>query len=364
MKAHGLIKHRRIVAGILTILVLSVATPEVGSLENGGIAETALIPDGDPAGMWAEVIRETVRLRLAAVGLPEEALVSVPPPPGDDIRPLLEELEIEGVSLALISEYEIDSNEIVMELALYDVDTGDRLASDRRRGRLDLELDEVILAAVDSVLSFAALRLGLSPEDFERSPETVALQRRQLPPDPPDTPDEPPLGGETTDEVRNTVPSIYLLTGVSPFFPVGASGSYFGLGIRPVINLLFAIPLTTGELGVGFMVEGNRMASEGTLSRGATNLVSAAPEIRYQSADSGTLSVFVRLAAGASFLYFVSDSGEKLQGVIPYTSTGIGAGFLFSKRFGIVADTGFAIYFEGGDPIMGFAPALQAQWRF
>lgn len=358
MNRHRVITNRRLVAGLFFLGAFLVSIPDLSAQATGVIAETALASDSDPTGGWADVIRETVRLRLAAVGLPEEALLSVPPPPEGDISRLLEDLEKRGVSLALISEYEIGSNEIVMNLTLYDVDTGEPLASDRRRGRLDLELDEVILAAVDSVLSFAALTLGLSAEDFQRSPESAAaLQQPQSTPEPEEITDE------TLDTPETRALSIHLLTGASPFFPTGASGSFFGLGIRPVVDLVFAVPLRTGELGFGLLVEGNRVPSEGTLSRGATSLVSLAPELRFQSASSNTLSVFVRLSAGASFLYFVSDDGEKLQGVIPYGSTGVGAGFLFSKRFGIVAETGFAIYFEGEDPIMGFAPALQAQWR-
>ena len=109
---------------------------------------------------------------------------------------------------------------------------------------------------------------------------------------------------------------------------------------------------------------GNRMVAEGTLGSGTTNLLSLAPELRYQNSITDTISIFARIAGGASLLYFLSDDGENLQEVIPYGSSGIGAGFLFSERFGIVAETGFAIYFEGDDPIMGFAPAVEALWRF
>jgi hypothetical protein len=343
----------------LLLLLLFFAPPALGQ-EHPKIAETAFSPESDPSGRWAEVIRETVRLRLATAGLPEEALEPVPPPEEGDVGEFLEEAEAREAAFALISDYQIDSNTIVMDLSLYDVEERELLASETRRGRLGLELDEVILAAVDSVLSYAALELGLSPEDFYQSPESVAAgATTRIEEEAP-----PSTGGEAADADEEDSTRYYLLSGISPFFASGATGTYFSTGLRPVISFLVGFPIAVGEIAVGLLLEGNRMAAEGSLGSGVTSLLSVAPEIRYQSLITNTISVFARLAGGASLLYFESDDGGNLQEVIPYGSTGIGAGFLITERFGIVAETGFAIYFEGDNPILGFAPAVEALWRF
>ncbi len=367
---------------LLFVCTLAVLSPSPAwTQEVGTIVETALPADGDPTGRWAEVIRETVRLRLATSGLPEEVLHPLPPPEDGSVGSFLDAAAgVDNATLAIVSDYDIEGNRIEMDLSLYDVETQELIASDSRDGRLDLDLDEVILEAVDSVLAMAAVLLGLSPEVFGQQPERVAESlgpgdnadtagiSRDTDVDR-DTSPDPDAGGDEASqssgaERRTEKPRrMQLLCGASPFIASGASGEYFSLGIRPVLNLVFAIPLPTGEVGAGLLIEGNRMAAEGTLGSGITYLGSVAPEVRYQSASSNTLSIFARLAIGASFLYFSSENGEKLQEVIPYGSTGVGAGFLFTERFGIVAETSFAIYFEGEEPIMGFAPTLQLMWR-
>ena len=72
---------------------------------------------------------------------------------------------------------------------------------------------------------------------------------------------------------------------------------------------------------------------------------------------------FFRASGGGALLSIQPPGSERLSGVIPHVSAGVGFDVYPIPMLGIGLDLGFAAYFESTFLIAGFTPALRLTLR-
>jgi len=238
-----------------------------------------------------------------------------------------------------------------------------------RSGPLDLNLDSVILQALDSLIG------AVSPRVDELVAARAAAARVAPAPAggaggaasalPPAGGTEGQPGTPAAVVVPATAgrPYFALDIGAAPFVPIGAASLYFPVGILPSIAARVVIPTSSGRLAIGLYGAAIYFMATGIGDSAQNLLVPAGLDIRYEIGSGAPFLLFAHLSGGPAMLMIATASQGTLTDITAYFKSGIGATLMFSPHVGLSIAADYEIYFEMPYLIMGFAPWLAMSFK-
>ncbi len=264
-----------------------------------------------------------------------------------------------GASAALVCRYKVQGQELAVTLAWYDAHAGAAAAGAWAKGRLDLNLDGVILKAFDEVLDKVRDRVTALAARHANAPlEPVAVSPGLTLP--------AGSGAVQSRDVRQppaaTPRRLLLSTAFAPFLPTGAAFSYFRLGYLPSLLASFSLDTPVGPLGLGAYVGLNYFTSKGTEISADNFVVPLGVDLRYEL-HGAFLRPFFHVSGGPAVLVMVTGAEQTAVDVLPFLKSGIGFEVDVVPWLGISALVDYDVYFEMPYLVTGFSPSLGMVWR-
>ena len=240
-----------------------------------------------------------------------------------------------------------------VEIVLQWHDVAERrlIAETRGRGRLDLQLDAVLVLAVGELLDAAGARQPRRDDPDPASSVTAAagVAGPVMP------------GGPAPEET----PVKHWMTAVSaaPFLVSGDASDYLKLGVMPGLFAGRRVRAGEGVLAFGLHAGYGWFLTEGELESARIQVLPAGAEVRYEAAGASPFAFYLRAAAGPAVLSLDSGDGWRRKTTI-FVSAGIGVVFALTPTYGFSLDTSYTLVSEAAFPLGGFTPALSTYMRF
>jgi hypothetical protein len=270
--------------------------------------------------------------------------------------------------------YSLADEEMELSVSWWDTGSGSRTAAADARGRVDLQLDSVILEALHAVLSSSEARVRqlAAARETQNAARAAEQQAAEGGGDGGGTGTLEAGGGALPGPGREAragrgaprVSSTHLLItgGFAPFIATGAASYYFTLGYLPSIlaSIIFETP--AGRIGLGVQAGLNYFAAQGGVDSSDNFLIPVGGDLRYEIALSRFL-FSLHLGGGAAVLVIATSSSHTYVNVMPFVKSGIGAEFLVMPWLGISLTADYEIYFEVPYLFMGITPSLGMTFR-
>jgi hypothetical protein len=320
-------------------------------------------PGGETQADLQRVLTAALGIELARAGLevriPEEELLAGLA--GATLEQLLEEAA--NADFLLLERYTIEEPTIRMEVEVWRVKGGERIASASASRRFDLRLDEVVGPVVAEL--WAQMRPHL---------DEALRERRRLAAAPPDASaaEAPPAAPEPLP-AREPAPGAgrrwEIGVGVGTFFPIAALDPLFGFGYRAELYLERRSLLASAVLAYGvYTGYAGLLPAEPDTASYFGSLIPAGLSLRLGTSDRSRLGMHARIQAGAVFNASPQDKvQQRLTRVLPQVKAGAGVDLALSPRLGLSLDLLCELllymYVPNGnlavEPIMGVSvPAL------
>jgi hypothetical protein len=355
-----------------------------------GPAAWVEILTSDSAGeAFRPVVEDAVRYRLEGLGLSARIRGSASGVSPSGLTPassasLLEGARRASAEFALECRYAGSGTQLTISLAWYEVPTRLMTAAVDRKGRVDLELDTVILDALDELLERVKGRIEERVAAFgPRKPVQVAQPEQTAQPGPAvdlassPSPVEAGRPAETAGPAPETgtlqgVPGaqpppaagryegarLLLAPSVAPFVAVGAASYYFPIAYQSILQIGFLPKGAGGRLGIGGLLGVTVFQAQGATEESLGFLVPVGLSLRYGLELGKHWGLLFHLGAGMALLAMSTDSLGTLAKPLPYVRSGVGAELALGRRVSLGLEVAYEVYFETPYLIMGFVPGL------
>lgn len=315
--------------------------------------------------------------------------------------------EPEEASLAAVlrCDSSLDGGDYRLNLALYGPGKNQAaLAEAGLSGRLSLDFDDRLIAAVRELISSASLKASRErdrgadskPEaslDEALEAELAELAALSFPARTSaemtgggagELPLEEPLPRETEALAPVVQPSaspapiipspeaarvdqarpsrLRLALSSAPLFVVGGASEYFRYGIDASCFLGLRFDLSPLGLEAGIRAGYDLIYSAGAVG-GELQLAALGVELKGSWPAEGLFSLRLRVGGGPLYLAASSESAGLLGKLLPFCSAGLGLDFRPAPGFTLGLDAGALAAFERSLPLFALAPGLSAAWR-
>ena len=357
----------------------------------------------DPEGeALRPVVEQAVRYRLEPLGLAvltgdarAGTRAAGRTPPGSEA--LLAAAKRAGADFALESRCSGSGSRLSLQLSWFEVPARLMTAAVDRKGSVDLEMDSVILGALDELLARVRDRIaervaaaggpavvdrgsaggagtGLETEGTAGTAGTPgAGGEGTATPEHPAT--ELPAGGTLPD--AGTIPGapslvasgryagarLLVAPSVAPFLAVGAASYYFPVGYQSILQI-GALPAgAKGRLGLGGLVGVTAFQAQGATESSLSFLAPLGVSVRYGLELGQRWGLLFHVGAGPAFLLMDTGSLGTLVKVLPFVRSGVGCELALGRTASLGLEAAYEVYFETPYLIMGFTPGLILSWR-
>ncbi|OHD69710.1 MAG: hypothetical protein A2V99_03285 [Spirochaetes bacterium RBG_16_67_19] len=331
-------------------------------------------PGGEQHAAFQKVLTAALGIELARAGLaariPEEALLAALA--AAPLERLLKEAT--DADFLFLERYTSTEETIHLEVEVWRVKGGERIASASASRRIDLRLDEVVGPVVEELLPQIRPHLAEAVQERQRlaeaqvppaeAPEAPAAQASQEQAEP-----EPlPAGQERPDRASpaGLAPERRLEIGAGggTFFPMAELGPLFRFGYLAELYLEHRSHLGSAALAYGVYTgyAGLLPAEQDTASYFGS-LIPVGLSLRLGTSERSRLGMHVRIQAGAALNASPQDKVvQRLTRVLPQAKAGAGLSLALAPRLGLSLDFLYELllymYMQNGtlvvEPIMGF----------
>jgi hypothetical protein len=334
-----------------------------------------IVPGDADAEAFSSVISGALGLRLSARGLTSD-IRSLPSSGSTHANndALVRQVGPSDAGSVIICRISVVGGDMTAAMDWQDIPAGVHAAVSGEEARVDLTLDAFIVRVLDSLLSqvgdrvdqMAAKRSAVEAAAAEKAAADKALADKaaedKAAEDKAAAERQPPVLRPAVED--DTVPHPFLLsTGVAPFIPVGQASTYFSLGymVTAVGNVAFQMP--AGRIGAGISLGALSFTTQGAAGATTVVLVPIGLQASYRLGASTVAGVLFDLSGGAAILFVSSPTVGTKAKTVPYVRGAVGVEVLFSRTVGVLLDTGYEVYFEMPQLIMGVTPALEVSLR-
>jgi hypothetical protein len=344
----------------------------------------AVYPAQPAAQAFVAVVVQAIRYKLT-----ERGLAAVTADDTKDPARLDAQARKPGIPIVLRCGISVsDTRLLAISLEWHDLKGRGAPVRQDKSGPLDLDLDSVILQALDSLMG------AVSP----RVDELVAARAAAAPAI--HAPAGPAAGTETaaeqggeqaggTGEAAAAIhppgakaegqpaappglavapapagrPYFVLDAAVAPFVPVGAASLYFPIGVLPSVDARLVFPTSSGRIALGLHAAAMYFSATGTIDSAQDVFVPVGIDVRYEIGSGAPFLFFAHVSGGPALIVIATAAQGTLTDVSAYFKSGIGATFMFNPRFGLSFAVDYEIYFEMPYLIMGFAPWMAVSFK-
>jgi hypothetical protein len=261
----------------------------------------------------------------------------------------------------LLCSYHRTQPEIELRLDCYELAKDRLVSAETAPSILALVLDRTIADLVERTLEAIGPGLvylpyvpeGTAPPAEEPAVAPMPRPREEPPPPPPFPP------------VEQVVHPLEVSLCLSPLFAIGEAASYFRLGFFPSINGSYRLYTRAGHLGLGASLGSLIFFAQSTSTDARGYLMPVAATISFHRPfPESRLAFHLRLASGPALFLLDPLSASPQAKILAFLGTGIGVEYALSTAWGVRLVLDYSIFFERNQPIMGYAPAVYAFYRF
>ena len=251
--------------------------------------------------------------------------------------------------------------EVELRLECYELAKDSLVSSETAQRILALVLDRTIADLVARVLEAIGPRLvylpyvpeGTSPPTEEPAVGQTPRPREEAPPPP------------TFPPVEQVVHPLEVSLCLSPLFAIGEAASYFRLGFFPSVSGSYRLYTRAGHIGLGASLGALIFNAQSPGADAQGYLIAAAATVSFlRPFPDSRLTFHLRLSSGPALFVLDPQSAAPQAKILAFLGTGIGAEYALSSAWGVRLELDYSIFFERDQPIMGYAPALYAFYRF
>ena len=154
-----------------------------------------------------------------------------------------------------------------------------------------------------------------------------------------------------------------IVGGIAPFVLVGKTSDYARVGLNTGLSMGYRFIGDQTQVILAVSTGVCSFTAESTANRFRILLVPLAARINLRTTPS-RLGFLIHLAGGPAAFLVSPDQSEYRFKLVPYATSGIGVDIPLSSRLGLLIDLSFSVYFEGSQPVMGYAPSANVYYRF
>jgi hypothetical protein len=303
--------------------------------------------------VYQEIIASTVKIELNRARLQvllrsdlteETFLEGIDNGEEIDIKKICKFAERADADFVITGLYTVNENEIFIDFVWYDVQ--EKQVSDPISKILNINL------AFDTVISDAINEILLEMKD--RINDFPLLEQEITEENIPETEITPTPENEN-DKVDYRNKHMEIAMGFAPFISIGRANDYFKIGFIPSLYINYLFNLSFGQIGLG-LYSGLNSFNVKRAGSEYNFLIPIGGDLRMKVYFKKAMSFFAHLSAGPAI--FIINFNERLSKTIMFLLGGIGLNFQLTPLFGLGVDTGYIVFFEKGDPIMGFTPCF------
>jgi hypothetical protein len=331
-------------------------------------------PDSGQDAAFQKVLTAALGIELARAGLaariPEEALLAAL------AAAPLERLQEEAADadFLFLERYTSTEETIHLEVEVWRVKGGERIASASASRRIDLRLDEVVGPVVEELLPQMRPHLAEAVQERQRlaeaqippaeAPEAPAVEasQEQAEPEPLPAGQERPARAPPAGQAPER--RLEIGAGGGTFFPMAELGPLFRFGYLAELYLEHRSRLGSAALAYGVYTgyAGLLPAEQDTASYFGS-LIPVGLSLRLGTSERSRLGMHVRIQAGAALNVSSQDKVvQRLTRVLPQAKGGAGLSLALTPRLGLSLDFLYELllymYMQNGtlvvEPIMGF----------
>lgn len=265
-------------------------------------------------------------------------------------------------------------NTIQMTFYLYDVSRGQLIATAVRKRKQTLLVEWSIAGVITNFLAEIEDRLVFADEDAipeeqaEESAQSLSISTESQS----ETTSDSEQVAQTTESTPQTISPPYLddiskrfeiIGGMAPFVLVGKTSDYARVGWNTGLSMGYRFIGDQTQVILAVSTGVCSFIAESAATRSRVFLVPLAARINLRTTPS-RLGFLIHLAGGPAAFLASQDQGEYRFKLVPYATSGIGIDIPILNRLGLLIDLSFSVYFEGSQPVMGYAPSANVYYRF
>lgn len=263
-----------------------------------------------------------------------------------------------GADFVVVCIFDRTADTIQMTFSLYDVGRGQLVATAVRERKQTLLVEWSISDVIDDFLD--EIRDQLVYVEETTPPEEESQQEPE--PIPAEIPDRAPE--EVSLPYLDDISKRFELSGgMAPFVLVGKTGDYGRLGLNTTFSMGYRFIGGQSQFILAMSTGVCSFIAESAANRSRILLVPLAAGINLRMTPS-RLGFLVHLAGGGAAFMVNPDQGGYRFKLVPYATSGIGVEIPILNYLGLLIDLSFSVYFEGSQPVMGYAPSANVYYRF
>jgi len=298
---------------------------------------------------FRQLIADAAQYKLQRLGLRTEV---VPASAAEAQKPRPQE---RGAAAALVCQYGVQGQEMDVTLGWYDAKADSSSAVVQTKGEVDLNLDDVILTALDQMLAKVHDKIQLISDSHppDATPLSLAVANNSVP--------GVTVVTHSSHEQAGASTRRFLFSGgFAPFLPAGAAAYYFTLGYLPSLLACIFIDTPVGPIGLGLYAGMDYFTATGSQDFSNTYLFPFGIDVRYELGRA-MFRPFFHVAGGPALMVMVTGAQGTLTSVLPFLKSGIGLELMVTQAIGISALADYDVYFVMPYLLTGFSPSMNLE---
>jgi hypothetical protein len=276
------------------------------------------------------------------------------------LRRALSEAASKNSEYLLVGTYSTTATEILLQVELYSVASGEKIRSASTSGKINLSLDTLVAQALEKTLT------GIT---FQETAAVVVT--------PPETTPQPIAPATTGPREPATEPAVVsdsgqtgpwklfgISSGAAPMIATGPASDYTKLGLLATLAVDMRFRFGAGALEVGVLSGASWMSATGAVSDADVLVIPIGADLKYLL-NSGAFPGIILHVSGGPALMSVNASylGNETK-IVPYVLGGLTLVLPFDPSFGLAVEASYVAFLESSLVIMAFAPEVSFYVRF
>jgi hypothetical protein len=349
---------RRLLTAALLIVLLSGFSSASGRSPGSGVIGVILPATGADRSLQdvlAGSFTVQFTLRKAALHITDSGAQAA-----FTLRRALSEAASKNAEYLLVGTYSTTATEILLQVELYSVASGEKIRSAFTSGRINLSMDTLVAQALERTLT------GITFQ--EASAVVVAPPAVNTPqPIPPATtgPREPTTPPAVAADSGHAPPwkLFAISSGVAPMIATGPAADYSKLGLLATFAVDLRFRAGAGALEAGILSGACWMSATGAASTASILVIPVGVDLQYLL-NSGAFPGIILHASGGPALMSVNAvyTGTETK-IVPYVLGGLTVDLPFDPSWGLSVQANYVAFLESSLVIMAFAPEVSLYVR-
>lgn len=276
------------------------------------------------------------------------------------LRRALAEAASKNAEYLLVGTYSTTAKEILLQVELYKVTSGEKIRSAATSGKIDLSLDTIVAQALEKTLSgisLASADIVVAPP-AETTPQPIAPATGG--PREPDTTPTPASGAGTAPAWK----LFGISSGVAPLVATGPASDYTKLGLLATFSVDMRFRFAAGALQAGILSGVCLFSATGAASDADILIVPIGVDLQYLLNSGAFPGIILHLSGGPALMSVKASYFGDASKIVPYVLAGMTLDLPFSPSFGLALEASYVAFLESSLLIMAFAPEVSLYVRF